>query len=124
MNMLRLTSSLVFLAAAAAPALALAGNFDVARVPLKGLLVQADACAHQRALDILDRNQMAMVAEVPRTDALYRFVVDWKSDLFAVTVGTNDCRIDVVNYAKAIKPYCDYVPGLRTSCRMDEVLAQ
>lgn len=122
MNMLRLTSSLVFLIAAAAPALA--GHFDVARVPIKGVLAPADACAHQRALSILDGNQMTLVAEVPRTDALYRFVVDSKSELFAVTIETASCRLDVVDYAKAIKPYCDYVPGLRSSCRMDEVFAQ
>ena len=122
MNALRLTSSLVFLLAAAAPALA--GPFDIARIPKRGVLIQADACPHQQALDILDGNQMSVVAEVPRTDALYRFVVDWKSDLFAVTVGTGNCRIDVVNYARAIKPYCDYVPGVMSSCRMDNMLAQ
>lgn len=121
MNALRLTSTLAFLAAAAVPALA--GSFDVARVPSKGVFVQADNCAHQRALGILSSADMKLVAEVPRTGALYRFVVDWKSDLFAVTIGTNDCRLDVVNYAKAIRPYCDYVPGLTSSCRIDEMLA-
>ena len=122
MNALRLTSSLVFLLAASAPAFA--GNFDIARVPLKGLLVQADSCAHQSALDLLDRSQMVLVAEVPRTDGLYRFVVDWKSDLFAVTIGTSDCRLDVVNYARAIQPYCDYIPGVMTSCRVDQMVMQ
>ena len=122
MNALRLTSSLVFVIAATAPVLA--GHFDLARVPKQGILVQADACAHQKALGILDSNQMTLVAEVPRTDALYRFVVDWKSEMFAVTIETANCRLDVVDYAKAIKPYCDYVPGLRSSCRMEDVFAQ
>ena len=122
MNTLRLPSSLVFLLAAAAPALA--GPFDVARIPKKGLLVQADGCAHSKALGILASADMKLVAEVPRTDALYRFVVDWKSDLFAVTIETANCRLDVVNYAKAIKPYCNYVPGLIPSCPFDEILAQ
>jgi hypothetical protein len=116
MNALRLTSSLVFLLAAVP---AFAGPLDVARVPKHGVLIQADGCAHQRAVQILSDAQMTLVAEVPRTNALYRFVVDWKSDLFAVTISTNDCRLDVVNYAKAIQPYCNYVPGLVSSCRLD-----
>ncbi len=122
MNALRLTLSLVFLLAAAAPALA--GPFDAFRVPKKGIFVQADACAHEKALGILDSNRMVLVAEVPRTNALYRFVVEWKEDLFAVTIETANCRLDVVNYAKAIRPYCDYVPGIMTSCRIDEVFVQ
>jgi len=122
MNTLRLTTSLLFLLAAGAPAFA--GHFDLARIPKHGVLVQADACQHQHALDILDRAQMTFVAEVPRTEGLYRFVVDWKSDLFAVTVGTTDCRLEVVNYARAIQPYCNYVPGVMTSCRVDEFLMQ
>lgn len=122
MNVLRLTSSLVFLLAAVAPAMA--GSFDLARIPKKGILVQADGCAHQRALDLLASADMKLVAEVPRTNALYRFVVDWKSDLFAVTIETANCRLDVVNYARAIKPYCSYIPGLMSACPFDEMLAQ
>ena len=122
MNALRLTSFLMFLLAAAAPALA--GPFDVVKIPKKGIFVQADGCAHQKALDYLASNDMKVVAEVPRTDALYRFVVDWKRDLFAVTISTNNCRLDVVNYARAIEPYCAYVPGLVSSCQNQQLLMQ
>src|SRR5690606_9668273 len=96
----RLVSSLLFAAAFAFPASA--GSFAVAKLPHKGVFALADGCAYERALDVLDSNQMTLVASVPRTDALYRFVVDWKSDLFAVTVSTSDCRMKVVNYARAI----------------------
>jgi hypothetical protein len=122
MNALRLTSSLVFLLAAAAPGLA--GPFDTVLVPNKGIFVQADKCAHEKALAILDSNRMTLVAEVPRTKALYRFVVDFKEDLFAVTIGTSNCRLDVVNYARAIEPYCAYVPGLISSCPNTQLLMQ
>ena len=113
----RLMSSLLFAAAFALPASA--GNFAIAKLPHKGVFAQADGCAYGRALDVLDNNQMTLVASVPRTDALYRFVVDWKSDLFAVTVSTSDCRMKVVDYARAIQPYCNYVDPTHSVCRLD-----
>jgi hypothetical protein len=122
MNALRLTSSLMFLLAAAAPVLA--GPFDIVKIPKKGIFVQADGCAHQKALDYLASNDMKLVAEVPRTDALYRFVVDFKRDLFAVTISTNNCRLDIVDYARAIEPYCAYIPGLVSSCPNQQLLMQ
>jgi hypothetical protein len=118
-----MASSLVFLVVAAAPALA--GDFGAVLAPRNGLVLErADACAHQQALDLLGRADMRLVAEVPRTKALYRFVVDWKSDLFAVTIAASNCHLDVVDYARRIKPYCNYVPGLISSCPLDEMLAQ
>ena len=118
----RLISSLI-LVAAVSPALA--GNFGAVRGPLNGgVLAPADNCPYERALTILDGNGMVVVANVPRTKASYRFVVDYKDETFAVTVGTNDCGIDIVDYARAIEPYCRYVPGLRPSCPQDQQLAQ
>ena len=122
MNALRLTSSLVFLLAAAAPALA--DPFDAFRGPLKGILAPADNCPHEKALAILDRYRMTLVAEVPRTDALYRFVVDWKSDQYAVTVGTSNCKLNVVDYARAVEPYCNYLPGVMSSCQNLQLFMQ
>ena len=112
---LRLVSSLLFLAAASP---ALAGNFGALRAPVDSVLAPADNCPFERALTVLDGNGMVVVANVPRTDATYRFVVDYKDDTFGVTVGTSDCRIKIVNYARAIEPYCHYVPGIRSSCQM------
>jgi hypothetical protein len=121
MNTLRLISSLVFLGAAAP---ALAGNFGIARIPLNGVLAPADNCPHAQAVGILERNAMTVVATVPDTSTLHRYVVDFKSDLFAVTVGRSDCRIDIVDYAERIHPYCAYIPGLVSSCRVVDSLAQ
>ena len=122
MNMLRLTSSLMFLLAAASPGFA--GPFDTVRGQLKGILAPADNCPHEKALAVLESNRMTLIAEVPRTKALHRFVVDFKEDLFAVTVATTNCRVDVVNYARAIEPYCAYVPGLISSCPNTQLLMQ
>jgi hypothetical protein len=117
----RLVSSFVFLAATAP---AMAGGFTIEKIPLKGVLAPADGCPYERAVTVLTNNAMQVVANLPRVGALHRFVVDWKSDLFAVTASANDCRINVVDYAKRIRPYCDYIPGLMSSCPHDEQLAQ
>jgi hypothetical protein len=117
----RTVSSLVFLAATAP---AMAGGFTINKVPLNGVLAPADGCPYERAVTVLTNNAMQIVANVPRVNALHRFVVDWKSDLFAVTVSANNCRIDVVDYAKRILPYCDYIPGVMSSCPRNDVLAQ
>lgn len=118
MNAIRLVSLLLVLSAAAP---ALAANTSAERAPLSSVLALPDACAHSRALEALGSNGMAVVANVPRTKALYRFVVGWKSDLFAVTVSTRSCSVEVVDYAKALKPYCDYVPGIRSACRLESL---
>lgn len=118
MNAFRLILSLVFLGAAAP---ALAGNFGVARIPLDRVLAPMDVCPHEQAVTLLENNAMVVVATVPRTKSLHRFVVELKSDLFAVTVGRSDCRIDVVDYARAVQPYCQYIPGLLPSCRIDQL---
>ncbi|HZY68745.1 MAG TPA: hypothetical protein VFE52_09165 [Devosia sp.] len=121
MHPLRLIPTLLLALTTALPAAA--GPFDAVRAPLKGSMAQADKCGYDRALDVLAEREMRVIAEVPRTDAQYRFVVAWKSDSFAVTVRTTDCRLDVVDYADRVRPYCDHLPGVASSCPRSDVRA-
>lgn len=101
---------------------AMAGNL-LQRVPKQALLQTFDACSPARARQVLANNDMVFIAEVPRTESKYRFVVHYKGDDFGVTVRTNDCALDVVEYARRARPWCEYLPGLVSQCPQPILMA-
>ncbi|MEO6012012.1 MAG: hypothetical protein ABIQ30_00290 [Devosia sp.] len=101
-----------------------AGGLIIDKAPNKGVFKQSDTCALSRARTVLGNNDMMVLADVPRTNANYRFVVDWKRQMFAVNVRVSDCAIDVVDYAQRVHPYCEYIPGILANCGQELQLAQ
>jgi hypothetical protein len=113
----RVLSSVV-LAAALVASPAFAGNFAIDKSHLSGVLVQAEGCPYDDARTTLTRNQMTVVADVPRTQNAYRFIVAWKQELFGATVYATNCKIDLMHGVEQQHPWCEYLPGLRIQCPM------
>ncbi len=118
-SLVRLASVAAFAAAMAISAPAQAGS-RLDHVPLDGVFVQEDACSHAAALSSLHNKGMTLVAELPRTDTLWRFLVDYKQQYFGASVhaATSSCRLDLVNKVKYQHPWCEYLPGIRNQCPM------
>ena len=111
----RLVVVLLF-AAASGPALA--GGFTIDRAQVNAVLAPAEACGYERARAALQNSDMAFLADVPRTPAAYRFIVQWKGETWGANVYAANCKIDVVHRPADQHPWCEYLPGLKLHCPM------
>lgn len=117
---LRHLVSVLLFAAATGPAFA--GGFAIDRAAVAGTLAPAENCGYDRARAALQNNQMQFVADVPRTPAAYRFIMQWKGEVWGANVYTANCKVDVVYRPALQHPWCEYMPGIRLQCPM--VMAQ
>lgn len=90
------------------------GRMD--RAPNSGVFVQDDACNHTQALSTLNSQGMSLVSEVPRTPAAWRFIVNYKQQLFGASVYAANCKVELIRHIDQIRPWCEYLPGIRQQC--------
>ena len=95
---------------------AMAGHFPIGRAPNSGMMAPPEACSYDRARAALQNGDMAYLADVPRSNAAYRFIVKWKGEVDGASVSVFTCDVDIARKAAQRQPWCAYVPGEKVQC--------
>ena len=93
-----------------------AGRFDALADRALGVLVETPSCSHTAALAALGNQGMMLISELPRTEASFRFDVDYKRQALGVTVNAASCAVKIVAKARYSRPWCEYLPGTVDNC--------
>ena len=112
---LRLAAVAALLIAFAVPAFA-GATVPLDRAPQANTLAPAENCPYDKARAILQNNQMAFIADVPRTATAYLFIVKWKGEVDGASVNVFNCHVDITRGVAKRRPWCAYLPGPKLSC--------